>query len=174
MLIGDKICLGPVLGGDAPLLFNWIDALPIVHASGAYRPVSEAKFAEWLAGFSNDQGRVIFAIRRHGDLRLIGYVQLTNIHPVLRSAELGIVIGGPQDQNQGFGQEAVRLATRYCWRELNLERVWLTVLANNPRARRAYEKCGYALEGTLRRAAFSDGAFHDLLLMAVLRGQSST
>ena len=174
MLIGEKVCLGPVLNGDKPLLFNWLNSLRLAQASGAYRPVDETQFSQWLSAFSADPARVMFAIRRHGDLRLLGYVHFTNVHPVLRSAELGIAIGGAADRNQGFGLEAVRLAVAYGWKELNLERVALSVLADHAHARHVYQKAGFELEGVLRRAAYADGQFHDLTLMSILRPMSET
>jgi RimJ/RimL family protein N-acetyltransferase len=169
MLIGAKVCLGPVLNGDAPALFNWVDSPDIALTNGSYRPADEAKFIVWLTGFGSDPTRVFFAIRRQGDLRLLGYVQITNIHPILRSAEIGIAIGNAEDRGQGFGLEAVRMAVDYCWRDLNLQRVSLSVLSNNPGARHVYGKAGFKVEGTLRYGAYANGQFHDLTLMAILR-----
>ncbi|MBC8249877.1 MAG: GNAT family N-acetyltransferase, partial [Anaerolineales bacterium] len=39
----------------------------------------------------------------------------------------------------------------------------------NPRAIRCYEKCGFRHEGRLREARFSDGRYHDELMMGILR-----
>jgi RimJ/RimL family protein N-acetyltransferase len=39
------------------------------------------------------------------------------------------------------------------------------------RAIGAYKKCGFVEEARLRLAQFSDGAFHDALIMAVLRSE---
>lgn len=169
MLIGEKVCLGPVLNGDGPLLFNWFDTLEIAGASGPYRPSSEAKFSQWLAGAVNDNTRVLFAIRRQFDLRLLGHVHISNIHPVLRSADVGLGIGPASDRQQGYGQEALKLAVDYCWRELNLQRVALTVLGNNPWAKHAYAKVGFEEEGCLRRATYVDGQFVDVFVMSMLR-----
>ena len=169
MLIGEKVCLGPVLNGDMPLLFNWFDSIELVRTNGPYRPTDEAKFNQWIVAAGNDPSRVLFAIRRQGDLRLLGHVHLSAIHPVIRSAELGITIGASADRGQGYGGEAISLAVAFCWRELNLQRVSLAVLSNNPDARRVYERAGFQAEGLLRRAAFADGGFRDVTIMAILR-----
>jgi RimJ/RimL family protein N-acetyltransferase len=168
MLIGAKVCLGPVLNGDVPKLFTWFDTPEVARSSGPYRPASEAKFAQWLAGAS-DPSRVLFAIRRHGDLRLLGHVHISNIQPMFRSADIGLAIGDPGDRGQGFGREALGLALGYCWGELNLQRVGLTVLANNPWAQHVYEKLGFEVEGRLRRATYVDGQFHDVVVMSALK-----
>ena len=172
MLFGEKVCLGPVLNSDLALLFNWFDTLEIVSASAPYRPVSEAKFHQWLGGAANDTSRVLFVIRRKGDLRLLGHVHISNIQPVARSADIGLGIGLASDRGQGYGGEALTLAVHYCWRELNLQRVALTVLSHNPRAQGLYERLGFQAEGRLRRATYVDGQFHDVIIMGLLRPES--
>jgi RimJ/RimL family protein N-acetyltransferase len=57
----------------------------------------------------------------------------------------------------------------YAFNELNLNRVQLTVNADNPRAVRAYQKAGFQEEGRAREAFFRDGRWQDMLYMAVLR-----
>ena len=170
MLIGERVCLGPILIGDGPKLFNWLNTLDLAHGNGPYRPMDENRFSGWLASFVDDPARVLFAVRRQGDLRLMGYLQLTNIQPVARSADLGVLIGDAADQGQGFGQEAVRLAAEFCWRDLNLQRLGLQVVGDNPRAIGAYAKAGFVVEGVMRRAAYVEGGYRDVTVMGLLRG----
>ena len=47
--------------------------------------------------------------------------------------------------------------------------VELEVFEYNERAIAAYKNCGFVEDAQLRLAHFSDGAFHDALIMAVLR-----
>lgn len=54
---------------------------------------------------------------------------------------------------------------------LNLHRLELTVYADNERAIRLYERCGFLAEGTHRDYAFRDGVLVDALAMARLRPQ---
>ncbi|HEY4029658.1 MAG TPA: GNAT family protein [Caulobacteraceae bacterium] len=169
MLIGDKVCLGPVLNGDVPLLFAWLDNPDVAGANGPYRPASEAKFHQWVTSAATDCTRVLFVIRKKADLRLLGHLHISNIQTAMRSADIGLAIGPPADRGHGYGPDALRLAVGYCWRELNLERVALTVLGNNPWARHVYEKAGFEVEGRLRRATYVDGQFHDVTVMAMLR-----
>jgi RimJ/RimL family protein N-acetyltransferase len=169
MLFGEKICLGPVLNADVAQLFTGFDTLEIANASGPYRPSAEAKFNQWLAGAANDPSRVLFVIRKLGDLRLLGHVHVSNIQSMFRSADIGLGIGLVSDRGQGYGGEALTLAVRYCWNELNLQRVALTVLGDNPAALRLYERLGFEVEGRLRRATYVGGQFHDVMVMSILR-----
>ena len=169
MLIGDSICLGPILQGDAPLLFNWRNTAEIARRNGPYRPTDQFGFDGWLTGLANDPSRVVFAIRDKADMRLMGYVQITNIMPTPRSGELGILIGADGDRGKGVGRQAVELAIGFAWRDLNLQRLTLFVVGDNPRAVRAYERAGFEVEGVLRRGSYIDGEHRDVTIMGVLR-----
>ena len=85
-----------------------------------------------------------------------------------RKARL-IVVLKPECTGKGYGTEAVRLALKFAFDYLNLERVALSVQANNPRAIRAYEKAGFVREGLLRRDAYRNGEYIDVVQMGVLR-----
>jgi RimJ/RimL family protein N-acetyltransferase len=88
---------------------------------------------------------------------------------VHRCAEFGIRIGSEANRGKGYGKEATALALSFCWNHLNLNRVQLIVFGHNARAARVYAAAGFEREGLLRRAAFVDGAWVDLVIMAVLR-----
>ena len=96
------------------------------------------------------------------DGRLIGSCQLHGIHPVHRSAELQIRIGEAGERGRGHGTEAVTLLVDFAFRDLNLRRVALHVLATNERALKMYERIGFVREGVLREAAHVDGEYVDV------------
>ena len=47
-----------------------------------------------------------------------------------------------------------------------MHRVYAYVLAFNPRARKAFEKCGFVLEGVLREDRRSGGGYTDVFVLA--------
>lgn len=55
--------------------------------------------------------------------------------------------------------------------ELRMERIWLNVWTENVRARRAYEKAGFVLEGTMRHDRFEDGHYTEGHVMSILRDE---
>ena len=169
MIIGRKVCLCPLMHGDAPAMFNWLNTVALAHWNGSYRPNDQMGFDLWYAAIAGDRSKVVFTIRGQGDLRLLGYVQVTNILPVCRSGEMGILIGDEADRGRGFGQEALQLALRHCWNDLNLHRVTLYVHGDNPRAIRSYAKAGFHDEGRMREAGYVNGRFVDIAVMGALR-----
>ncbi len=168
MLAGPCISIGPLVPNDFAPMFRWSNDVEAARLNGAYRPVDWVAHKTWCDNVGRDPSRVVFAIRRHNDPALVGYIEIVNINPIHRSAQLGIRIGEEPDRGHGVGREAVRLALHYGWNHLNLNRVYLTTLKHNQRAIRAFTAAGFRREGLLRRAEFIDGKWVDIVLMAAL------
>jgi RimJ/RimL family protein N-acetyltransferase len=164
-----QIAIGPFMPEDAASLFLWLNDIDAANLDLAFRPIDWTAFQTWLAEIGRNSSRVMFAIRKVSHPPILGYLALTNIHAVHRSAELGIRIGAAADRGKGYGQAAVALALKYAWQNLNLHRVQLTVLATNTRAIGSYHAAGFEEEGRLTHAAFIDGHWVDVIIMAALR-----
>ncbi|KII87923.1 hypothetical protein PLICRDRAFT_176678 [Plicaturopsis crispa FD-325 SS-3] len=100
----------------------------------------------------------------------IGLVYLAGTDPALahnRTTELSVFFG-PRFHGQGYGTEAVRWALEMAFMRLGLHRVFLSTHGWHAAARRAYEKAGFTLEGTSRKAVFREGRFWDIIQMGIL------
>jgi RimJ/RimL family protein N-acetyltransferase len=168
MLTGTRIALTELRRTDLETLFAWINDPDTVRFNAPYSPVHETGHLAWFDKVMNDPARIVFGIRELDSGRILGVLQLIDLHPIHRSAELIIRIGSDNDRGQGYGSEAVRLATDFAFRDRNLQRVWLRVFSDNVRAIRAYEKAGLQKEGLLRQACFIGGRWKDEVIMAVL------
>jgi len=133
------------------------------------KSVKQAKegIAEWMEHERpNSFG---FMIRALSDDRLIGFVGLGEINWNNGDGWIGIGIGERADWGKGYGTDAMRIALRFAFTELNLHRVSLSAYAYNPRAIRSYEKAGFSIEGRLRQVVHRDGQRADEVFMGVLR-----
>ncbi len=101
----------------------------------------------------------------------IGNVNLTGIHAVNRSAEFSIFIGDKTYRSSGYGPIATQQLLRHGFENLNLQRIYLTLLQDNDRARRMYQRLGFQEEGCLRRAVFKNGHYHNVLAMSLLQDE---
>jgi RimJ/RimL family protein N-acetyltransferase len=110
-----------------------------------------------------------FNIRTLEGDRLIGFVSLWIANWTSGEAGIGIGIGERADWGKGYGTDAMRLALRYAFAELNLARVSLEAFAHNARAIRSYQKAGFTLEGTQREWARRDGRRWDVVNMGILK-----
>jgi RimJ/RimL family protein N-acetyltransferase len=99
---------------------------------------------------------------------LIGEIRLDRIDLRDRRASLAIGIEDPSQLGKGLGSEAIALALGYAFNVLELHRVSVRVVDYNLRAIRAYQKCGFIIEGREREAALVDGGWHDDVMMAIL------
>lgn len=57
------------------------------------------------------------------------------------------------ERNKGYGSEMLKLAVKYAFEIAKADAVQLNVFAENPRARKCYEKVGF------KERAFTEGAF---------------
>ena len=110
----------------------------------------------------------IFGIELNEPKRLIGTCGLESVSAIHRATELGIAIWNKEYCGKGFGTEALVLLLNYGFNILNLHSVFLTVIEDNARAQRAYQKVGFQPAGRHRHAIYQDGTYKDLLLMDIL------
>jgi len=99
---------------------------------------------------------------------LIGQIRLESVDLRDRRANLLVGIEDSAQLGKGLGKEAIVLALGYGFDILKLHRVSVRVLDYNLRAIRAYQKCGFIIEGRERESAFVDGTWHDDVMMSVL------
>lgn len=133
---------------------RWFNDADVLRNLAMHAPMSDASEAAWFDRMLAAQGTTDyhFVICRLSDARPIGTIGLHGLDLRNGSAEFGIAIGEKTEWNKGQGTDALRAICDFGFGELRLERISLTVYANNERARRAYEKAGFVHEGTLRRA----------------------
>jgi RimJ/RimL family protein N-acetyltransferase len=105
-------------------------------------------------------------IIEHG--ALIGEIRLDNVDLQDRRASMAIGILDRQRLGRGLGTEAIGLVSAYAFETLRLHRIGVRVLAYNERAIRAYQKCGFVIEGRERETAFVNGGWHDDIMMGLL------
>jgi aminoglycoside 6'-N-acetyltransferase len=117
-----------------------------------------------------DGDAVGFAIELNGDL--VGMIQYAEeAEPDYRHAGIDIVLGR-EGRGRGFGPDAVRTLARHLFEERGHHRLTIDPAASNERAIRAYERVGFRRVGVMRQYERGpDGAFHDGLLMDMLRGE---
>jgi RimJ/RimL family protein N-acetyltransferase len=168
MLSTSLVALRSLDNSDLPALRSWINDRETVLFNAPWRPISEADHLAWFGSLAGRRDLSIFGITEAATGALVGSCQLHGIHWVHRTAELQIRLA-PEARGKGFGTDAVRLLLRHGFHDLNLNRIWLHVLATNAAAIQVYRKVGFAEEGTLRSAAHIDGGYVDLLILAMLR-----
>jgi RimJ/RimL family protein N-acetyltransferase len=137
--------------------------------SSPCRPYTKEGTKKWIEKQLEEQNVVPFAIRTLAEDRLIGDVGLGQVYWSHGDTYLGIGIGERDFWGKGYGTDAMKLALRYAFIELNLRRVTLNVYEYNPRAIRCYEKLGFQHEGRVRRYLNREGRRWDLIYMGIMK-----
>jgi diamine N-acetyltransferase len=175
IIAAGRVFLRPFEAADAETYRRWrADDEPMVLAGWRVRaPLSLMQVERRIAGLAEAQGKegYTFLICLVEDERPIGEVTLMDIDRVNGSAEVGIFIGEPAEWGMGYGTDAVRALVDFGFAELRLERIWLEVGTENPRAQRSYEKAGFTREATLRHDRWEGDRFTDGHIMSILHDE---
>jgi diamine N-acetyltransferase len=174
MIYGERVRLRHVERDDLPRFVEWLNDPEVRHGLSLYLPLSMGEEEQWfenmMKGKPYEQPLVI-EVEAEPGWTMIGNSGFFGFDWRIRKAELGILIGDKSYWNRGYGTEVMRLLLHHGFTTLNLNRIFLRVYEDNPRAIRAYEKAGFVHEGRLRQAEFHDGRYLDVLLMSVLESE---
>jgi len=132
---------------------------------GFVRGVPAHKVREWIAGIENRATITLTAVLL-SEQRPVGYVNVYDLEPVSGTCEMGLAVFAAEDRGKGYGRRIIGLTLDYLRGWLNIRKVSMTVLADNKPAIALYEKCGFAVEGTLKDHYYIDGAYRSALVMA--------
>ena len=129
----------------------------------------EKSFEKELTEEETDRTTYIIEERTSG--RPIGWCVVRTWDRKHVNADLGIALGEKDLWGKGYGTEAMELLLQVVFDHQGWHRAELGTLAENERAIRSFEKCGFRKVGTEHEAVFFDGEPHDVLLMEQLRSE---
>lgn len=169
MLKGNKTLIRPLEPDDIEAFYQWYNDPEVNYwASGAW-PLntlfSEEEIEKRFFESDMDERRyTILTLRKER----IGTIGFREVNIPARSATLFIVIGDKNYWGQGYGSDAIETILRFLFNQWNFHRVSLDTWDGNLRAKKAYEKLGFKLEGKLRDARFVSGEYRDALIYGLL------
>jgi RimJ/RimL family protein N-acetyltransferase len=170
---GELVYLRAPERSDIADFVRWFNDAYVLHDLAMSAPMSTAAETIWFDRMLERQGSTDYhlVICLLADDRAIGTAGLHGIDHVNGSAEFGIAIGEKGEWDKGYGTDALRAICDFGFGALRLERIGLMVYEGNARGRRAYEKAGFTMEGTLRRAHYAHGRHEDVHVMSLLRDE---
>lgn len=120
----------------------------------------------WIA--NDDETIIHFALYLLKTKEFIGFAHIAMINHKHKNCKIGIVIGEKQYWGKGLGTECLRRLVRYCFEELDMNRVSSETYSNNPRSCAMLKSAGFALEGVLRQNINKENVFVDEHQYAIL------
>lgn len=113
----------------------------------------------------------IIHIRNNQCKKDIGTIFIKNIDKKNRKGEFGIFIGEESYRGKGYARKASIKILKMAFEEMGLNRVYLSVMADNAAAIKTYGSIGFSIEGTLRQDYFRGDEYIDVLLMAITKDE---
>ena len=125
--------------------------------------------AEFVEKQTASERNWMFAICRGFDGQHIGNIKLGPVNDHHGLAEIGLLVGERSMHGKGIATEAIRLVSRFAFETLDLRRLTAGMYAHNVASRRAFEKCGFKVEGILRAHFRCEDEFVDGWRLGLLR-----
>ena len=170
-LIGEKIYLRGLERSDLEgAYFQWLNDYDITkHLESGIFPNSMEAMEKYFDSIKQSPDNIFLAIIERETDRHIGNIKIGNINWVRRVADIGWLIGEKDAWGKGYGTEALKLVVDYCFRRLNLHKVFAGIAAPNLASKKMCEKVGFSLEATLRKEAYVNGEYCDVMYFGLLR-----
>lgn len=155
---------------DIQAINSWRAKRELIDFLGApFRYINTEVDVKWFENYMLNRGTNVRCSILNEEEQVIGLVSLTNIDRTNQSAIFHIMIGDTTNREKGVGSFATYCILRHAFYDMNLNRVELSVLENNSRAIRLYEKVGFKKEGIKREAVYKEGQFVNMITMAILK-----
>jgi RimJ/RimL family protein N-acetyltransferase len=113
---------------------------------------------------------VAWVIERADDREIVGQIRLLHWHRFEREAEVGYWLRR-RFWGHGYGTEALRLACRYGFGPMRLERIAAAVVAGNERSVRVLLHVGFREEGRRRQEVRLGSGRADVIEFGLLRSE---
>jgi RimJ/RimL family protein N-acetyltransferase len=172
---GELVRLRKLERGDLSLIHRWVNDREVV-AWSRFSPdlmqslvEVEREFERELTG--DERERTTYVIEEKATKRAIGWCVLRTWDRKHVNTNVGISIGEKELWGKGLGTDAMRALLEIAFDQQGWHRAELWTLADNERAIRSFEKCGFRREGLQKEAAYYDGAYHDVVLMGLLKSE---
>ena len=166
---GKKVYLRPLTAHDLDSIYLWQQlsepqSLSCRSFGFASLEVVVEKFKKGQADSKVNR----FAIIKRDDNTLIGSASYFDYNPLNRSAEMGVLIDPDEHQN-GYASEAIKLVMHYLFSYLGLNKVYAQTAEFNSGAIKLLESLRFKKDATLRDHYFYKDEFHAGLIYSLLR-----
>ncbi len=151
---------------DVPFILEWMkdDELNQFFRFNA-KIITKQTVSEFVENSFSDSSKN-YAVTLDDD-EYLGTISLKEINQKDKNAEYAVALR-KKAIGKGVGKTATLEVLRVAFEELKLNKVYLNVYADNVRAAKLYEKCGFKQTGYLKQHVYLNGVYKDLLLYEIL------
>lgn len=130
------------------------------------------KDASFYDAVLNDPTQIVLMVVPNEDPgRPVGLVRLMNIHQAEGYAGIETIIADHRASRRGVGVQASRLMAYYGVDTIGLRRLEAKAYEYNPLSINTLKRNGFTQEGVLRKAAYRDGRYWDIIVFGILQDE---
>lgn len=168
-LVGSKLYLRALTPADleGPYL-GWLNDQQTTRFLDTGRFATSRASLEHMIQAKQPESLWLAMVARKTD-RHIGNIKLGPIDWVHRHASLGILIGDRRYRGKGYAREALTLVVKHAFAQLGLHKITAGAYGDHAESLALFTRFGFVIEGRQRQQLFRDGAYHDKVLMGLLR-----
>lgn len=149
---------------------NWLRDIEVIRfLESRWKIFTLEDLKQYVRSINNSPYDYMFGIFLLDTGKHIGNIKIGNINFIHRFGDIGLLIGDKNYWSKGYGTEAIKLATRYAFEDLNLRCIIAGIYSNNIGSYRAFLKAGYEQVGVYRKKRFFNGSYVDEIIMQKLK-----
>jgi RimJ/RimL family protein N-acetyltransferase len=166
--MGPRVALVPLAEKHLDATFHWVNDPAMMRLLGRTARVEPGEHRRWFLGLQTRTDCRYFAVETVDSGRHLGNVWLWDINVADRKSEVRVLFGDEASRGHGYGSEAIALLATLAFTTFEVQRLYAYVFAHNPRAKRAFEKAGFAVERLLKQERRLGNQLIDVYLLARL------
>lgn len=167
-LKGEKVLLRAVEKEDLEFLRKMINDPEMERAVVGWSfPISKIEQEKWFEDQIQNKNNIRYIIEV--DKKSIGLATITNIDWKNRKACHGVKLFSNEVKGKGYGMDTVNTIMKYAFEELQLNKLYSTILEYNIPSLNLYKKCGWHVDGILRESTFKQNKYVNELAVSILK-----
>ncbi|MEN3014955.1 MAG: GNAT family protein [bacterium] len=123
----------------------------------------------WYNSLINNNRTKVFMIYCNHLKTPVGIAEVSRIDWKNRHAYLGILIGNKANRNKGYATKALKIIIKMCFEQINLNKLYATVIESNISSIKLFEKLGFQKEAQLKKHSFIDNTYQDQIIFSLLK-----
>ncbi len=171
MYTGKKVRLRAYNREDIPIRLSYINDAEIANflTGDIPYPIMLHEEEKWFESNLSQADRHNFAIETIDGNHFIGGCSINDVDWKNSVATVGIFIGNKDYWGNGYGNDAMKILISFIFNQMNINKIRLICYSFNKRAIKSFEKCGFLIEGILKKEVFKNGCYYDKVAMGIFK-----
>jgi UDP-4-amino-4,6-dideoxy-N-acetyl-beta-L-altrosamine N-acetyltransferase len=159
--------LRPLRYEDIEMVRNWRNSESVAKYMYNSAPITPEQQEAWFRSISADPSKQYWIITAQG--KDVGVANLYAINPTFRSCYWAFYIADQTLRGSGIGGKVEFSVLDYVFSELKLNKLICEVFVDNDKVISMHEKFGFRRESYFRDHIYKDGAYKDVVGLALLQ-----